>query len=69
MTLSEKKRTGIRVSKKCPKCGWRVMDKVTPTSGVVEIKCSNCHSIVQIDLSCRISNLGSYLSLRLAGSY
>ena len=69
MILAEKKKDGIRVSKKCPVCGWRVMDKVTPTSGVVEVKCCNCHNIVQIDLSYRVSRTSPSLRLRLASSF
>ena len=58
----------LRVSKKCPVCGWRVMDKVTPTSGIVELKCPNCRSIVRIDLSYRVSGTSPSLRYRLAGS-
>ena len=64
--MVEKKKDGIRVSKRCPVCGWRVMDKVTPTSGIVELKCEHCKSIVQIDLSYRVSRASPYLRLRLA---
>ena len=63
--MVEKKKDGIRVSKRCPICGWRVMDKVTPTSGIVELKCGNCKSIVQIDLSYRVTRASSLLRLRL----
>ena len=66
MTLAEKKKDGIRVSKKCPVCGWRVMDKVTPTSGVVELKCWKCKNVVQIDLSYRVSRSNPSLRFRLA---
>ena len=41
------------------------MDKVTPTSGIVELKCGNCKSIVQIDLSYRVTRASSLLRLRL----
>ena len=64
--MAEKKKTEIRVSKKCPICGWRVMDNVTPTSGVVELKCVNCRNIVQIDLSYRRANPNTSLRYRLA---
>ena len=43
----------VRVSKRCPNCGWRVLDKVTPTTGIIEIKCSHCGKPVKIDLSFR----------------
>jgi len=45
----------IRVVKKCPKCDWRILDKVTPTSGIIEIKCPKCRNIVPIDLSNRMA--------------
>ena len=40
----------IKVVKRCPKCNWRIFDKVTPTSGIIELKCPNCRKIVEIDL-------------------
>ena len=43
----------IKVVKRCPKCDWRIFDKVTPTSGIIELKCPNCRKIVEIDLSYR----------------
>ena len=46
----------IKVVKRCPKCDWRIFDKVTPTSGIIELKCPNCRKIVEIDLSYRIPN-------------
>lgn len=38
---------------RCPECRWRVMDKKSPTSGRIEIKCPHCHKIVTVDLSLR----------------
>jgi DNA-directed RNA polymerase subunit RPC12/RpoP len=46
----------IRIVKKCPVCGWRILDKVTPTTGVIEMKCPNCRRIVEVDLSYRLKN-------------
>ena len=43
----------IKVVKRCPKCDWRIFDKVTPTSGIIELKCPNCRKVVEIDLSYR----------------
>ena len=43
----------IKVVKRCPKCDWRIFDKVTPTSGIIELKCPNCRKIVEIDPSYR----------------
>lgn len=42
---------GIKIIVKCPVCSWRLMDKVTPTSGHICIKCPHCHQIVQVNLS------------------
>ena len=36
---------------RCPRCNWRILDKVTPSTGVIELKCPNCHNVVQVDLS------------------
>lgn len=43
----------IRVSKLCPICGNRLFDKVSPTSGVIEMKCLQCKQIVKINLAFR----------------
>jgi len=43
----------IRVIKRCPICNWRVMDKITPTTGIIEMKCPNCKRVIKIDLSFR----------------
>ena len=29
----------------CPLCSWRLMDKLTPLEGTVQIKCPNCRTI------------------------
>lgn len=44
----------IRVVKKCPVCGWRIFDKITPTSGLIEMKCPGCRKVITVDLSFRI---------------
>ena len=51
--MTEKKTDEIRVSKKCPNCGWRIIDKLSPTTGIVELKCSHCGQRVVIDLAFR----------------
>lgn len=38
---------------RCKNCGWRIFDKVTMTTGVIELKCPNCHRVVEVDLSLR----------------
>lgn len=43
----------IKIVKRCPACNWRIFDKVTPTTGIIEIKCPNCHRVVSVDLSFR----------------
>ena len=35
---------------RCKNCGWRIFDKVTMTTGVIELKCPNCHRVVEVDL-------------------
>lgn len=43
----------LNVAVKCPECSWRVMDKVSPTTGKIEIKCPRCRKIVEVDLALR----------------
>lgn len=43
----------IKVIVKCPNCSWRVLDKVTPTTGVIQLKCPQCRKVVSVDLSLR----------------
>lgn len=33
---------------RCKNCGWRIFDKVTMTTGVIELKCPNCHRVVEV---------------------
>lgn len=47
----DNKRTNVIV--RCPKCKWRILDKVTPTTGIIEVKCPKCSNIVAVDLSLR----------------
>lgn len=42
-----------KITVRCTRCGWRIFDKVTFTSGVIEIKCPRCGHIKNIDLSLR----------------
>jgi DNA-directed RNA polymerase subunit RPC12/RpoP len=51
--IVNKDKTTVRVVKKCPVCGWRILDKVTPTTGIIEMKCPNCRKIVEVNLSYR----------------
>lgn len=43
----------MKLAVRCPKCGWRILDKVTPTTGMISLKCPKCRNIVQVDLSLR----------------
>ena len=43
----------MKVSKKCPKCGRRLFDKLSPASGYIEIKCSKCGTTVKVNLALR----------------
>ena len=43
----------IRVAKRCPKCGKRLFDKISLTTGFVEIKCPECGRTYRINLSMR----------------
>ena len=44
---------GIKIAKRCPNCNWRILDKVTPTTGIIQIKCPRCKTEIKIDLSLR----------------
>ncbi len=44
---------GTKIVKKCPVCGWRIFDKITPTSGLIEMKCPSCRQVITVDLSYR----------------
>jgi phage FluMu protein Com len=46
---------GIGVVVRCPVCGWRIFNKVTPTSGEVQVKCPKCRHEVTIDLALRLT--------------
>ena len=41
----------INIAVRCPQCSWRVMDKVSPTTGKIMIKCPRCHRVVEVDLA------------------
>ena len=48
----------IKVVKRCPKCNWRIFDIVTPTSGIIELKCpkhrlTRAHREKQLKMSCQ----------------
>ncbi len=43
----------IRVVKRCPECGKRLFDKISMTSGYIELKCPRCGAMVRINLALR----------------
>lgn len=63
--MAEKKKNEIWVSKRCPNCGWGVLDKITPTAGIIELKSPKCEKPGMIDLSFRISINSAALSKQL----
>ena len=50
--VTESKKT-MQVMKKCPICDRRIFDKITPTSGMIEMKCPHCRNVVKINLALR----------------
>ena len=48
----------IRVAKRCPVCNQRLFDKISLTTGFVEIKCPQCKHVVRIDLAMRMQRHG-----------
>lgn len=53
----------VRVVKLCPYCAWRILDKVTPTTGIIEMKCPNCRRVVRVDLNFRTARDSRYPQL------
>ncbi len=43
----------MKVIVRCKECGWRILDKVTPATGNIEVKCQRCGTVSKIDLSLR----------------
>lgn len=43
----------MKIVKLCPNCGKRILDKVSRTSGEIELKCPHCYKIVRVNLSFR----------------
>ena len=50
----------IRVAKRCPVCNKRLFDKVSLSTGSVEIKCPNCRNVVRVDLALRMTHRQPY---------
>ncbi len=47
----------MKIVKPCPNCGKRILDKVTRTSGEIELKCPHCNKIVRVNLSFRLGSV------------
>lgn len=48
---SRRERANVRVSIKCPDCGWRLFDAIPPVAGEIDIKCQRCKRVLQFDLT------------------
>ena len=48
----------------CPLCSWRLMDKLTPLEGTVQIKCPNCRKVVEVNLRLRLNRSRTYYGVR-----
>lgn len=44
---------GINIRVACPKCGARMFDKITVTTGYIEMKCPKCSRIIKVNLALR----------------
>ena len=44
----------MRVAKRCPYCDRRLFDKISLTTGYVEIKCPKCGRVIRVDLAHRL---------------
>lgn len=56
--MDEKKESVLRVVKRCPICHKRCCDKISAqASGIIEMKCPHCGSIVTINLAFRKARL------------
>ena len=53
-----------KVSVFCPACNWRLMDKLTPLDGIVQMKCPHCHFIVEVNLRLRLNRSRTYYGVR-----
>lgn len=53
----------VKVMKLCPYCAWRILDKVTPTTGVIEMKCPKCRRVVRVDLNWRTAKASHFPNL------
>ena len=51
--MNEKKKTELRVAKRCPQCDLRIFDKITPANGIIEVKCPRCKKVFTLDLAYR----------------
>lgn len=43
----------VKVGVRCPICGWRLVDKLTPARGKIQVKCPKCRKEVILNLAFR----------------
>ena len=55
----------IRVAKHCPNCNKRLFDKISLSSGFVEIKCPECGHVYRFNLSMRRTRVPTEAFLRV----
>lgn len=48
-----KEESGINIRVNCPKCGRRIFDKITVSTGVIEMKCPKCDNVIKVNLALR----------------
>ena len=53
MMENSKQINEISIMKRCPYCNWRIIDKLTPATGIIRVKCPKCRRQVNVDLSLR----------------
>jgi len=44
---------GIKIRVACPKCGARIFDKITVSTGILEMKCPKCSNVIKVNLALR----------------
>lgn len=47
------KEKGINIRVACPKCSARIFDKITVSTGIIEMKCPKCGNVVKVNLALR----------------
>lgn len=45
--------SNLKIMVKCPECQYRIFDKNSPATGIIEVKCPRCKKVSNIDLAFR----------------